>query len=63
MTKAKAKTLISALIDDGFSPTISVINGNYTIRVSSENGVTTAQVQNAETSLAIAAKIYQVEFN
>ncbi len=63
MTKAKAKNVISALLDENLSPTVSEINGDYTVRVTVPQGATVAQVSAVESAFTVTATVKFVEFN
>lgn len=63
MTKAKAKTLVNALIEDGYQPTISVDEIDYTITILTPAGVTTTQVVAVENALTVTATLQRISFN
>lgn len=63
MTKAKAKQVLSALIDLNLAPTIHESGGDYTISVVVPQGATTAQTANVETTYNVTAQVKVVEFN
>jgi hypothetical protein len=62
MDKAKAKLLAAELIERDFLPETTVNNGNYSITVKSNTGVTSANVQLVETALSVTASIKVVTF-
>lgn len=62
MTKAKAMTVVSALINADYSPTISVIGNDYTISVTSADGVSINTLKTFADSQNINATIRTVDF-
>lgn len=65
MSKATAKTLVSDLMEAGFTPTISLVDGVYTVQVQTTDTAaapSAATVSSFAASHTVQAKVLSVQF-
>lgn len=62
MTKARAKTLVSELIERGYSPTVSTRGDEYMVSVTRDLNISPATLTQVETLLTVTASVRVVDF-
>jgi hypothetical protein len=63
MTKAQAATVVSALINAGYAPTIAIRESEYVVTVyTDENGATAAAVQGLATNNGVQVRVRGAEY-